>query len=166
MDNLQKLTFGRIKNLIDDSIVLTFEDGIRNMEQACARVRPFTGERARSARDVFLGMSQFGRARCGCGGRGVALSDSSPKQTEGKWSRLPQYTGRCNVYWIKVPSRRIGFVNGILEAYEWIARIRTMDVGRGILEIVVPSEWDDWFQDATARMAESTLIQFIKWDRE
>jgi len=94
-----------------------------------------------------------------------AESKSPPGNAGARWEFHPRYEGRSNRYLVQVPTDRIGYVNAVLESYEWIARIQTADAGQGILEIHVPEAWDDVFQSACEQLAREGLCVFVGWER-
>jgi len=107
-----------------------------------------------------------GNAACGPAGLKTAAESKTPPGNAGaRWEFLPRYEGRCNRYLVQVPTERIGYVNAVLESYEWIARIQTADAGQGILEIHVPEAWDDVFQSACEQLAGRGLCVFVGWER-
>ncbi|HBF34824.1 TPA: hypothetical protein DDW35_09710 [Candidatus Sumerlaeota bacterium] len=82
-----------------------------------------------------------------------------------RWDHLPHCTSRCNRYLARIPNPKIGVVNAILESYEHITRVGTYDIRNGILEIIVPAEWDEEFQSAAAHIAEKIEWVFLAWER-
>jgi len=76
-----------------------------------------------------------------------------------RWEKLPRFRGRCNRYLIRIDTRQIGYVNAILESFDDVARVRTRDNERGILEIVVPSDWDGVFHLAVEQLAGKLDLQ-------
>ena len=71
-----------------------------------------------------------------------------------KFGSLPAWSGRCLVYHLQVPSREIGFVNGILESIGHLARIRTVDNRRGVLQLTLTQEWENVLLAAVERLRE------------
>lgn len=90
--------------------------------------------------------------------------NSRPPETDvgGRWQSLPEWKGRCNTYRIQVATRRIGYVNAILESYDGLARIQTENVRRGIMLIIVPEEWDHVFKSVVDRLTSQVEVRFIQ----
>lgn len=82
-----------------------------------------------------------------------------------RFSNLPSYQGACYRYAVRVEPARIGYVNAVLESYEWLARIQTLDIQKGVLEILVAGDWDGAFQEACAELARNNLLVFEDWQR-
>jgi len=78
-----------------------------------------------------------------------------------RWSNLPRREGFCISYRVRVATRKIGFVNAILESYGDIARVQTEDISRGVLELLVPEEWDAVFLQAMHDMARKMDMEFL-----
>jgi hypothetical protein len=83
------------------------------------------------------------------------------EQAPSRWDHLPRWEGKCRTYGVKVQRERIGYVNAILESYEWIARLRTEDVARGVLEICVPEEWDELYGSVVRALACDVEMEFL-----
>jgi hypothetical protein len=82
-----------------------------------------------------------------------------------RWNTLPACASCCNRYLVRVPNHKIGVVNAILESYEHVCRVGTFDIQNGILEIIVPQESDEEFQNAAAHIAEKIEWVFQSWQR-
>lgn len=85
------------------------------------------------------------------------LADMTPD----RWTSLPVCRSRCLVFRLRVATRRIGYVNAILESYEWIARIQTEDRGSGILRIDVPEDWEEVFRMAADDLSKRTGLEML-----
>jgi len=83
---------------------------------------------------------------------------------DARWPNLPVCQTRCRAYRVQMPVQRIGYVNAILEAYEWIARIQTEDTVRGVLRIDVPSDWDVLFRGVMRGLAGRVPLVFLDED--
>lgn len=95
-----------------------------------------------------------------------SLSSSGALPPPSRWDSLPSHASRCHRYLVRVPNSRIGVVNAILESYEHVARVATADIRLGVLEITVPAEWDEEFQQAAAMIARKIEWSFTKWERD
>lgn len=85
------------------------------------------------------------------------ILDSSPS----RWDKLPHYEGHCTTYLVEVERGRIGYVNAILESIDDLARVQTKETGTGILEIVVPQDYDDVFHSAMRQLAKTVPLRFL-----
>jgi hypothetical protein len=70
-----------------------------------------------------------------------------------RFANLPAYRGSSKTYLMHIRKEKIGYVNAILESFDDLARIRTKDNVQGVLEIVVPSDWDAIFHGAVQQLA-------------
>jgi hypothetical protein len=89
------------------------------------------------------------------------LCDTPPRDGADRWSNLPRREGFCISYRVRVATRKIGFVNAILESYGDIARVQTEDISRGVLALLVPEEWDAVFLKAMHDMARKVDMEFL-----
>lgn len=78
-----------------------------------------------------------------------------------RWDKLPPCTTRCKTYLIQVKTEQIGYVNAILESYDYVARIKTNDIKRGVLEIQVPEDSEDVFLGAAHQLARELDLKFL-----
>ena len=88
-------------------------------------------------------------------------SDSFPS----RWDKLPRYEGHCTAYLVEVERGRIGFVNAILESIDDLARVQTKENGTGILEIVVPGDYDEVFHSAMRQLSNRVPMRFLNEDQ-
>jgi len=91
----------------------------------------------------------------------VVLSKEQRRIGVSRWDQLPPYSGHCKEYLLRTPKKRIGYVNAILESFGHLARARTRDNARGILDVIVPAEWDDVFRAAVAELAGHVDVQLL-----
>lgn len=53
-----------------------------------------------------------------------------------RFSKLPPHSGRGpDIFVYQIPSTEIGFMTSLVEAYEGIGLVRTLDRERGIIEV-------------------------------
>jgi uncharacterized protein DUF4911 len=89
------------------------------------------------------------------------LGTEPPGDVSGRWSNLPRRESYCVTYRVRVATRKIGFVNAILESYGDIARVQTENIGAGVLSMVVPEEWDAVFLQVMRSMGRRIEIEFL-----
>ena len=82
-----------------------------------------------------------------------------------RWDKLPRYEGECVTYLVEVERGRIGVVNAILESIDDLARVQTKEMGTGILEIVVPGDYDEVFHSAMGQLAKQVPMRFLNGDQ-
>ena len=78
-----------------------------------------------------------------------------------RWDRLPAYDGLCHKYWMQVDTCKIGVINAILESYGPLTLLRTRDIKKGILEIVVPQDWEDVFLQACEQLKKTLNLTML-----
>lgn len=83
-----------------------------------------------------------------------------------RWSALPTRAAGCCTYRLQIRKEQTGIVNAILESYEWVCRVRTEHIEKGILEITVMPDWDSDFQEACGRLARRIPMSFLTWKRD
>ena len=78
-----------------------------------------------------------------------------------RWDHLPKCDRRCRTYRAQVQTERIGYINAVLESYDVLARIQTEDIGRGILILTVPDDWDALFLSLMVALETETGIKLL-----
>lgn len=54
---------------------------------------------------------------------------------------------------IRIPPREIAYLSFVLESYEGVAVMRTVDPGRGIVEVMVPPSYEEEIEEILADLA-------------
>jgi hypothetical protein len=60
---------------------------------------------------------------------------------------------------IKIPTAEIAYLNFILESYEGVAIVRTIDPREGIVEVMVPPHYQKEIKEILKNLAEEFPIQ-------
>ncbi|MBN1254535.1 MAG: DUF4911 domain-containing protein [Deltaproteobacteria bacterium] len=60
---------------------------------------------------------------------------------------------------IKIPRREIAYLNFILESYEGVAVVRTVDPHEGIVEVMVPPSYQEEIKDILKDLGTEFPIQ-------
>ncbi len=73
--------------------------------------------------------------------------DSSPKS----WPRATDYTGESPIIRsYQMPASEIGYLTNLVEAYDGIGLVRTLDQDRGIIELWIMPDFLDAFDNVLA----------------
>ncbi len=79
-----------------------------------------------------------------------------------RFANLPVADLTCRVYRVRVLDRsRIGYVNATIEGYDWVARVYTVEQRSGILQMVVPTAWNEVFQTLIRELAKEEPMEFL-----
>jgi hypothetical protein len=62
---------------------------------------------------------------------------------------------------IKIPPREIAYLSFVLESYEGVAAMRTVDPGRGIVEVMVPPSYEEELGEILADLAQEFPVHRI-----
>ncbi len=91
----------------------------------------------------------------------VSKQNAQGQDQASRWDSLPSYDGVCFRYWLQVDTCKIGVINAILESYGPLTLLRTQDIKRGILEIVVPQDWENVFLQAIGQLKKSLNLTML-----
>ena len=59
---------------------------------------------------------------------------------------------------IRIPPREIAYLSFVLESYEGVAAMRTVDPGRGIGEVMVPPSYEKELGEILVDLAQDFLV--------
>jgi hypothetical protein len=61
----------------------------------------------------------------------------------------------------RIDSTHIGYLNSIIESYEWIAVVRTLDPAAGIIELWLPAEFEILVLELIQALATEIGLQYF-----